>query len=219
MPMGAFLGMSVAPSLLTMFLAGVWHGAGLQFMVFGLLHALFLSINHTWRTYGPRAPAQPRPVAARWTIAVAQVALTHLCVLVTFVFFRANSVEDATALLAGMAGLHGLEAKYMSPAAFAHLGALGRQLVRVGLVTQTVPDVRPELQPAQVLLRYLIIFVAPNTQQIMAAFQPYLAKVEPPRLRIALWRPTLGWAAVIGVLFLLDLLALNYSPPFLYFQF
>jgi D-alanyl-lipoteichoic acid acyltransferase DltB (MBOAT superfamily) len=32
-------------------LAGIWHGAGLQFLIFGLLHAAYLSINHAWRIF------------------------------------------------------------------------------------------------------------------------------------------------------------------------
>ena len=37
------------PTFTTMFLAGVWHGAGLQFIVFGMLHGFYLTVNHAWR--------------------------------------------------------------------------------------------------------------------------------------------------------------------------
>ena len=32
-------------------LAGIWHGAGLQYLIFGLMHAAYLSINHAWRIF------------------------------------------------------------------------------------------------------------------------------------------------------------------------
>src|SRR5262249_20116652 len=50
-----FLELIVFPTIVTMLIAGVWHGAGLQFVVFGLLHGVYISVNHAWRTFGPKA--------------------------------------------------------------------------------------------------------------------------------------------------------------------
>jgi alginate O-acetyltransferase complex protein AlgI len=79
-----------------MALVALWHGATLPFLVFGLLHAGFLVVNHAWRL--ARAPMLPK---------LASVALTYLCVLVGAVLFRAASMSDAGSMLAGMIGLHG----------------------------------------------------------------------------------------------------------------
>lgn len=98
---GGFLAMHAAPLVVTMALAGIWHGASLTFLAFGLLHALFLAVNHAWRLHRPR----PRPGRVRHA---ASVGLTCLCVLVGSVFFRADSLGDALDMLAGMAGLRGL---------------------------------------------------------------------------------------------------------------
>ena len=44
-----------------MLISGLWHGAGYTFILWGLLHGLYLVVNHLWRQYGPRpAPADPR---------------------------------------------------------------------------------------------------------------------------------------------------------------
>ena len=40
--------------MVTMFLSGLWHGAGNQFLVFGLLHGVALVIAHGWRLVRPR---------------------------------------------------------------------------------------------------------------------------------------------------------------------
>ena len=41
--------------LLTMFLSGLWHGAGLNFIVWGLWHGMLLAVHRTWsRWRGPR---------------------------------------------------------------------------------------------------------------------------------------------------------------------
>ena len=96
---GGFAVMIALPLFITMTLAGIWHGAGTQFVVFGLLHALYLSINHAWRIRRSKATLPP----------IASIALTYLSVLVGAVFFRAASVGNALDLLGGMAGLHGLD--------------------------------------------------------------------------------------------------------------
>ena len=44
-------------------LTGIWHGAGFQFLVFGLLHAMYLSVNHAWRIFVVGRKPAPR---ARW---------------------------------------------------------------------------------------------------------------------------------------------------------
>lgn len=216
LPLEAFASTIILPTVYTMFLAGVWHGAGVQFVVFGLLHAAYLSANHAWRTYGPRAPATPRPAWAAAMVVAGQVTLTYACVLLAQIFFRAASVSDALALLAGMFGLHGL---YLPEAFQQRLGALGAALAQSGWVTHDVPFGGQPKRIIGLVVAYLVIFLLPNSQQIMARFSPYLAKVSPPAQPWLAWRPEIGWAVALSVLLFLDLTSLNYSPPFLYFQF
>ncbi|WP_120995497.1 MBOAT family O-acyltransferase [Stutzerimonas urumqiensis] len=103
MTVGTFIALVAYPTLFTMFVSGVWHGAGWQFVVFGLLHGLYLVVAHGWRAY---------KVRQGWRVdsdnpahVIAAVGLTFLCVVVAMVFFRAADVPAALALLAGMIGL------------------------------------------------------------------------------------------------------------------
>jgi alginate O-acetyltransferase complex protein AlgI len=89
------------PTLVTMFLAGLWHGAGFQFVIFGLLHGIYLSINHAWRIF-----RKEDSIAARvlnW--APASIALTFLAVLAGQVFFRSASTGDACEVIGALLGL------------------------------------------------------------------------------------------------------------------
>lgn len=217
--LGAFLETIVLPIAYTMLLAGIWHGAGFQFILFGLLHAFYLSVNHSWRTYGPKAAVEPQSLPTRMLTVAGQVAVTYLCVLVAQIVFRANSVEDALSLLAGMLGLHGIDPIYVSPGLAARLGNIGTKLADWGWITQTIPDVWPPRNPAGIFWRYLIIFALPNTQQFMSKFSPYLAEVRGPSMSVLIWEPKAAWAVSAGVILVLDLLSLNNSPAFLYFQF
>ena len=51
----AFAQLVVVPVFITFLLVGIWHGAGLTFLLFGLMHAIYISINHAWRMFGPKA--------------------------------------------------------------------------------------------------------------------------------------------------------------------
>ena len=180
----------LVPTAITMTLAGVWHGSGLTFLVFGLLHAAYLSVNHAWRTFRPAAwkPSRSRAGACR------SVALTYGCVLVGAVVFRAETLADAGAVLSGMLGLHGV----VPPAS-----AQERVLTVVRDWTL-------------IALAAAIAFGAPNTQQIMRDFAPVLSPVAG---RGWAWRPNLGWALAFGCLGALGLLGIGGSAEFLYFQF
>ena len=61
--------------MVTMTLAGLWHGAGLGFMAWGLLQGIGLSVNRWWR----RLPTHPvLPVAVSWLVTFAFVVLARV---------------------------------------------------------------------------------------------------------------------------------------------
>jgi alginate O-acetyltransferase complex protein AlgI len=94
----AFLSMVIWPTFFTMGLAGIWHGAGLQFLIFGFLHAIYLSINHAWRIFGPKH-RQDTPLSI-----AGSVLITYIAVLIAQIFFRAGSVSNAVTVVSAMIG-------------------------------------------------------------------------------------------------------------------
>ena len=82
--------------MLTMLLGGLWHGAAWTFVVWGGLHGLFLSVEH--RRAERRAGAG-RPLADDAGARVARRLLTFHLVCLGWVFFRAETIGDATTLL------------------------------------------------------------------------------------------------------------------------
>jgi alginate O-acetyltransferase complex protein AlgI len=85
--------------VVTMFLAGLWHGAAWTFVVWGLVHGLFLGGHAVLRRAGwtPSSTALNR-------------ALTFLLVCAAFVIFRSPNLAVAGDVLSSMLGLHGLDA-------------------------------------------------------------------------------------------------------------
>jgi alginate O-acetyltransferase complex protein AlgI len=91
-------GRTVANLVVTMFLAGLWHGAAWTFVVWGLVHGTFLGGHAVLR----RAGLTPSSV-------VVNRILTFAFVCAAFVIFRSPSLPVAGDVLASMAGLHGLD--------------------------------------------------------------------------------------------------------------
>jgi alginate O-acetyltransferase complex protein AlgI len=98
-----FASMVAFPTIVAMFLAGVWHGAGLQFMVFGLIHGICMTLEHAWRLFRPPSQATNKPL-----LRCASVLRVCLTVLVADIFFRSSSTGSALALLRSMVGMNGL---------------------------------------------------------------------------------------------------------------
>ena len=82
--------------LLTMLLCGLWHGAAWRFVLWGVLHGVYLAV-HTWfRRNGLRLPG---PLAH---------GLTLFAVIVAWVPFRADNLTTAGSMLRAMAGANGI---------------------------------------------------------------------------------------------------------------
>jgi alginate O-acetyltransferase complex protein AlgI len=82
-------------NLLTVFfLCGLWHGASWTFVVWGLWHGLFLVLERLG--LGAMVSRAPRPLRHVYAL---------LVVMVGWVFFRADSLTHAVAMLGAMAGL------------------------------------------------------------------------------------------------------------------
>ncbi len=178
------------PTVLAMTLAGVWHGSGLTFLAFGVLHATYLCINHAWRMF---RPTRCRPAAGR-AATFRRVVLTYLCVLIGAVVFRAELLGAAGSMLAGMVGLHGLTS----------VGEVAERTLTVGR------------DWAMVVLLGVVVFFAPNSQSIMRDYAPVLGGLGGTGFA---WRPSFGWAVALGGIGALGVLAVGGSGEFLYFQF
>jgi len=80
MTAGTFFALVAYPTVFTMFISGIWHGAGWHFVAFGLLHGFYLVVAHGWRAWKPRQGWKLD--SDIWWHKAAAVALTFGCVVV-----------------------------------------------------------------------------------------------------------------------------------------
>jgi len=214
---GAFLQLLAGPTLLTMFVSGVWHGAGYLFVVWGLLHGLYLTINHAWRLTAPRL-WRSRESYARF-MRPAGFLLTFFAVVLAMVLFRSPNWHVAMDVFRGMLGLHGMQ---LPPAMATKLVSLGlpRHLVSMARMT-TVDFLRQQLW---LLTLLSIALLLPNTIQLMVGYEPVLGARDRPAdtgllLRTASWRPSVLWALAISALAAAAIMRVGGPSEFLYWQF
>ncbi len=82
--------------LAVFFLSGIWHGAGWNFILWGMMHGVLYVLTRMWQ--GRRGAACSRK-AAGGVRRLAGVAATFLYVSVAWVYFRAESVAQGNELL------------------------------------------------------------------------------------------------------------------------
>jgi D-alanyl-lipoteichoic acid acyltransferase DltB (MBOAT superfamily) len=229
------------PALITMTTSGIWHGAGWQFIVWGLLHGVYITINQTWRMLRPRFWSDEahyerimKPIG---------LVLTFGCVVAALVFFRASSVSSALSILGGMIGMHGI-----LPYDVQLLQRLG-----VHMPWNIVMLFQPIAPFVWAIALFLAVTLLPNSLELMRRFQPALefpveALTRPARLPVAvrklagtgaasvITRLRAAWtgvvrigregvslssiaAAIIALVCVLGILAVNGGGVFLYGQF
>lgn len=186
--------------LVVMGLVGLWHGAGMTFIAWGMFHGVLLLINHLWtRLPKPKLPAWATvgwPLGAR--------CLTLLAVMVGWVLFRAESFDQAYIMLAAMCRW-----RYYSCNALIGIGGHGHFAIPL------------------IIGLGVIALLAPNTAQYAASLRHFDRSVKKLRgAGVLAWNcrsaARLSWAnaAVLGVMLYLAVTTLrNVSTEFLYFNF
>jgi hypothetical protein len=85
----------VAGMSITMFLGGLWHGAGWTFVLWGALHGLYLVLSYTTKKTRKKMTKITGLKAFPGFHRFIKVFITFTMTTFAWIFFRAESVEDA----------------------------------------------------------------------------------------------------------------------------
>jgi alginate O-acetyltransferase complex protein AlgI len=191
------------PIFITFVIVGLWHGAGWTFVLFGAMHGIYLGINEAWREYQTgrrrklRRAGLPLP-SPKLSDAVTYHLMTLFAVVYANVMFRAATPGDAARIWRSMSGFG---TGQLMLGEWSNSGLVAVLVVVGGLV-----------------------FLMPNSQQIMGRFDPALnwrewRDVARPPIRWS-WSPSPVGLVFAGLTLFLGVAFIERGQSvFLYFNF
>jgi len=215
---GAFVYLLMFPIIMTMFLSGLWHGAGYGFIVWGLLHGFYITINHGWRLVATQL--WPNRQKYDRFMEPAGLILTLLAVTAAMIFFRSPTMTSAMDLIKGVIGLNGIG---LPQALFDHLGPLAQKLPAVGVVAESwsLRDFAKTIIWISVLT--FVALACPNTLQILSRYEPALGvtlqSAKLPTGSLMEWNASLPWAIGVSLIAAIGIISIGGPSEFLYWQF
>ncbi len=200
--------------LMTMFLGGLWHGAGWNFAIWGLMHGLYLCVHEAWRaTFG-------KFFGKSKLYAFLAATVTFLAVMFAWVPFRSSDLQMTLYIWGAMTGNTGINL----PAIFLDsIPMLGNWLSSLGISSSIGGGKTFVYGFLWIIFAALIAFNCPNSYQIYRRFR--IAIIDKSIVENIAGSSNLSLrmsktsAALLGILFVICLLFLGRPSEFLYFQF
>ena len=204
--------------MVTMLIGGLWHGAGWTFIFWGMLHGIYLIINHSWRAL---CLQWGKKIGTSWIKDRISQGITFLVVVVAWVFFRAETLNGAVNILESMIGLNGVILPESYRYYLNYLWGIGDYLGGLGMEYKYI-QFFSWAQVKVILLLFLISSMAPNTLQILDDYKLSIKKFQektPSWFHIIRWRPTKLWSLIVTLFFIITISYLTKNSEFLYYRF
>jgi alginate O-acetyltransferase complex protein AlgI len=220
--LGPYLVLVAGPTMLVMLVSGIWHGAGFKFVVWGLLHGIFLCCNHAWRQL---SIVKAWRKGGRYDTIMAPVGflLTFVSVVVAMVFFGAPSTAAAVHVLKEMVGAGGVG---LPVELFARLGGAADALRNLGIGETASMHTGEFVKLAGLIAGLLALALAsPNSLEVLGWDESASpgAKTSPGARILGImpirWQSSAVWAGVVAVLAVVVIGKLGGPSEFLYWQF
>lgn len=177
------------PALVTFVVAGIWHGAGWTFFVYGVLHGLAIATNLAWRE--ARLPTPPAVVG--W-------ALTMCVVVSGLVIFRAPNLGLAYTILRDMWSLGLISQPAAETLVEIDLRLAQATIVLLGAIVLLMPNSQ------QILHRsWVSSDIMPATVRAAAGF--------------VTWRSSLVLSLCFGATLCIAIASIGSATSFVYYQF
>lgn len=191
---------TIFPTMFVFLVLGIWHGPNWNYIVFGLMHGIYVVINHLWKNAFPSNKSST--IMALSIRKLIGWLITFIAVNISFVMFRSDNLSSAFQIYAAM---------------FNILEILNLNLLNGGLVNYIREMWQSQLDHGQsttysillLTISFLIIILLPN---ISCFYNKSLLSKS-----ILFKNPALPIAT--GILFVFSILSLNKSSAFLYYYF
>jgi alginate O-acetyltransferase complex protein AlgI len=189
------------PAFLSMLIIGAWHGPNWTFLLFGAMQGTYMVANELYNALTRKKRRKNKD--SRGALFCYGL-ITLLAFVLADVPFRSETIGDAVRVFAGMVGVHGLG---LTQNWFAFFSPSGNGMM--------LP---------MVILGLLIVYLLPNTEQIMDKVHPALEwekwrMVDPARFSLDFRFNPAGIAFASLALFLGFAFISRGSTNFIYFKF
>ena len=124
---GRFMSVAAMPAIVTFLVAGVWHGSGWTYIIYGLMHGCAIATFLAWREFSKFK----LPSTMGWL-------LTMFTVVSALVVFRAPDVSTASIILANMWGLGSFDLG--TSLLGADIGRAFSMIILFGSITMLLPN-------------------------------------------------------------------------------
>jgi len=141
--------------ILLFLLSGIWHGAGWNFIIWGLLCGSYIVVYRFWRKAKIKLPT-----ILAWGI-------TFLCFNIMVVFFRLEDLSQALLMLKAMFGLNG----FILPE---QLAPFMNILTHIGFTFEATPLKDKYRALALIVLSLVIVLAFKNSSEKLNLFKPNL---------------------------------------------
>ena len=203
-PTGVFFFNIVFPTMISFFLVGLWHGAGWQFILFGLIHGLYIVIHNFWLKIKIFI-FKKKYKSNLLTDLIGQL-ITFISVIFSFVFFRSSSLDTAINYVNSMLNFNSIDfSDIFEITTFGTMPFTGIYLLVFSL---------------------FIVFLLPNVHQFIIKYSNTFKKSYNETsiecklsFKNIIWKPSLLWSIFIAIILTLSIMSVSGTNEFLYFEF
>ncbi len=199
--------------LVTMLIGGLWHGANWNFVVWGGIHGVLISMAHIFQRLNIKPPQSLSKI-----FKLSGCFLTFMLVTQTWVFFRAEDIRSAVLITYAMYDFQNIALPLFVKSVLPQLGHNA---------TLSFGGIDPWHFLTGVFwitIAASIAFLTPNSIELFPhAHQKVHLRADDKQALNNLWQTkwkiNAGWAVYVGFLFGLTVLHISEPSVFLYFQF
>ena len=189
--------------LITFFVIGIWHGSGINFIIFGLLHGLFFLINYYYRFL--KEKINFIIIDKIIFIKIIYWFLTFVSIVIAFIFFRSSNLNQSLIIIKTLLEFDQIVFPITLSDNFIKF------LYLIGFSEIYFGDLRllKDFYIFPILcLCLLITLLMPNTEEITINFE---------KIFKSNWKYFLG--LISGIFLVISIFSIGNSISFLYYQF
>ena len=192
----------VIPTTFAFFCVGLWHGAGWNYILFGLLNGFYIIIFNIWQNFSNNY--LKLNLKNNFIFDLCKRLFVFALVTFSFVLFRASDLESANEILKAMLGFNGIQ--------FFDIFRIGE------FATNTYQGV------FNIIILLTIIFYFPNTQDFVfnenkSAFNTENKLFKKNKNIFIKWKPQIIWGLGFALIFIFSIMFVSNTNEFLYFEF